>query len=88
MNVSFAQAHTDPRTLPIDRVLAAIFGEVRVVAVDHREAGAHVAGEVEGGDAGSERERGEGVSEIVYAPDRVDPEVALGGFLVAVAEVV
>ena len=69
-------------------MLAAVSGEVAVVAVDHRQAGAHVAGEVEGGDAGAERERREGVPEIVDAPDRVDSEVALRGFPVAVAEVV
>jgi hypothetical protein len=39
--------------------------EVAVVAVDHGQAGAHVAGEVEGGDAGTECEDREGVSEIV-----------------------
>jgi hypothetical protein len=36
-----------------DRVLASVAGEVAVVPVDHREAGAHVAGEVEAGDAGT-----------------------------------
>jgi hypothetical protein len=35
------------------------------VAVDHRQAGTHVAGEVEGGGACTEREGGKGVSEIV-----------------------
>jgi hypothetical protein len=40
--------------------------------VDHGQAGAHVAGEVEGGDAGMEREGGEGVAEIV------DPSRGLG----------
>ena len=35
----------------VDRVLAAVAGAVAVVAVDHRQAGAHVAGEVEVGDA-------------------------------------
>ena len=72
----------------VDRVLAAVFGEVPVVAVDHRQAGAHVAGEVEDGDACTERERCEGVPEIVDAPDWVDPERTLRGFPVAVAEVV
>jgi len=38
-----------------DRVLATVAGEVAIVPVDHREAGSHVAGEVEGGDAGTER---------------------------------
>jgi len=48
-----------------DRLLAAVAGEVAVVAVDHGQARAHVAGELEGEDAGTEREGGEGVSEIV-----------------------
>src|SRR5215211_7931003 len=48
-----------------DRMFATAAGEVAVVAVDHGQAGAHVAGEVEGGGAGTEREGGEGVSEIV-----------------------
>jgi hypothetical protein len=47
-------------------------GEVAVMPVDHGQAGAHVAGEVEGGDAGTEREGGEGVAEIV------DPSRGLG----------
>jgi hypothetical protein len=33
-----------------DRVLASVAGEVAVVPVDHGQAGAHVAGEVEGGE--------------------------------------
>jgi hypothetical protein len=41
-----------------DRVLAAVAGEMAVVAVDHGQACAHVAGEVEGEDAGREREGG------------------------------
>jgi hypothetical protein len=48
-----------------DRMLASVAGEVTVMSVDHRQAGAHVAGEVEGGDAGTECEGREGVSEIV-----------------------
>jgi hypothetical protein len=55
-----------------DRVLAAVAGEVAVVAVDH-QARAHVAGEVEGGDAGTEREGGDGVSEIVDPARWLDP---------------
>jgi hypothetical protein len=69
-------------------VLAAVFGEVAVVAVDHGEAGAHVSGEVEGGDACAEGEGREGMSEIVDPSYRVDAERALGWFPVAVAEVV
>ena len=41
----------------MDRVFATVAGEVAVVAVDHGQACAHVAGVVEGGDAGTERER-------------------------------
>jgi hypothetical protein len=56
-----------------DRVLAAVAGEMAVVAVDHGQARAHVAGEVEGEDAGTEREGGEGVSEIVDPARWLDP---------------
>jgi len=69
-------------------VLAAVAGEVAVVAVDHGQARTHVAGEVEGGDAGTEREGREGVPEIVDAPKRPDPDDQLGRLPVAVAEVV
>jgi hypothetical protein len=61
---------------------------VTVVAVDHRQAGAHVATEVEGGHAGTKRERREAVTEIVDPTDGVDPERALRRLPVAVAEVV
>jgi hypothetical protein len=43
-----------------DRMLASVTGEVAVVPVDPGQAGAHVAGEVEGGDAGTECEGREG----------------------------
>jgi hypothetical protein len=69
-------------------MLASVAGEVAVVAVDHGQAGAHVAGEVEGGDTGTEREGGEGVSEIVNPAQRLDPGRELCGFPVVVAEVV
>jgi hypothetical protein len=69
-----------------DRVLASIAGEVAVVAVDHGQAGAHVAGEVEGGDAGTEREGGEGVSEIVDPAQRLDPGRDLRGLPLAVTK--
>src|SRR5262245_6939801 len=71
-----------------DRVFASVAREVVVVAVDHGQAGAHVAGEVEGGDAGTEREGGEGVSEIVDPARRFDPDRNLRGLPLAVAEVV
>src|SRR5438552_3427136 len=51
-----------------DRVLASVPCKVAVMPVDHREAGAHVAREVEGGDAGTESEGCEGVSEVVVVP--------------------
>jgi hypothetical protein len=71
-----------------DRVLASVAGEVAVVAVDHGQAGTHVAGEVEGGDAGTEHEGREGVTQIVDAAQRLDPGRELGGLPVAGAEVV
>jgi hypothetical protein len=37
-------------------MLAPVAGEVTVMAVDHGQAGAHVAGQIEGGNAGTERE--------------------------------
>jgi hypothetical protein len=46
-----------------DRMRASVAREVAVMAVDHGQAGAHRAGEVEGGDAGTEREGGESVPE-------------------------
>jgi hypothetical protein len=51
-------------------VLAAVLGEVAIVMIDHREAGAHEAGEREDGDAGSKREGGVGVAEVVEVADR------------------
>jgi hypothetical protein len=69
-------------------VSAAVAGEVAVVAVDHRQAGAHVARELEGGEAGTEGEGREGVSEIVDAAERLDPDCDLGWPPIAVSEVV
>ena len=57
-----------------DRVLASVAGEVAVVAVDHGQAGAHVAGELEGGDAGTQGEGRECVPEIVDAAEGLDPD--------------
>jgi hypothetical protein len=37
----------------LDRVVAPVASEVAVVAVDHRQARAHVAGEVTGRDSGT-----------------------------------
>jgi hypothetical protein len=53
-------------------MLASVARQVAVVAVDHRQAGAHVAGEIEGGDAGTERKGREGMPEIVDPPPRLD----------------
>jgi hypothetical protein len=69
-------------------MLASVPREVAVVAVDHGQAGAHVAGEVEGGDAGTEREGGEGMSEIVNLAQGLDSCRELRGLPLAVAEVV
>ena len=69
-------------------MVASVAGEMSVVPVDHGQAGAHVAGEVEGGDAGTEREGREGMAEIVDAPKRTDPGGELGGLPVTGAEVV
>jgi len=48
-------------------MFASVAGEVAVVAVDHGQAGAHVAGEVEGGDAGTQGE-GPGVQASMTNP--------------------
>jgi hypothetical protein len=56
------------RVEELDRVLAAVAGEVTVVAVDHRQAGTHVAGEIKGRDAGAKSESRERMPEIVNAP--------------------
>lgn len=58
-------------------MFATVAGEVALVAVDHVQAGAHVAREVEGGDVGTEGEGGKSVPEIVDPPQRIDA----GGFL-------
>jgi hypothetical protein len=69
-------------------MLAAVAGEVAVVAVDHGQAGAHVAGEIERGDTGTEREGSERVPEIVDPPQRLDPGRDLRRPPLPVAEVV
>ena len=71
-----------------DCMFSSVAGEVSVVAVDHGQAGAHVARKLEGGEAGTEGEGREGVAEIVDAAERLDPGRALGGLPVAVAKVV
>jgi hypothetical protein len=47
-------------------MLASVACEVAVVTVDHGQARAYVAGEVEGVDAGTERKGGESVPESAY----------------------
>src|SRR4029450_3387038 len=49
-----------------------------VVAVDHRQARAHEAGEVEGRDTGTKGEGSKGVAQVVDAPARIDPGLDLG----------
>jgi hypothetical protein len=61
---------------------------VAVVAIDHGQAGAHVAREVEGRDAGTKREGGEGVSEIVDPARWLESGCELRRLPLAVAEVV
>ena len=63
-----------------DGVFAAIAGEVAVVAIDHRDAGAHEAGDGEHGDAGSQREGRVGVARVVEVAQRLDAGGDLGGF--------
>jgi hypothetical protein len=58
------------------------------VAVDHGQAGAHVAGELEGGDAGTQGEGRERVPEIVDAAEGLDPDRELSRLPVAISEVV
>ena len=71
-----------------DRVLASVSREVAVVTVDHGQAGAHVTGEVEGGDPGTECEGGEGMAEIVDPAQRLDPGRDLRRLPLPVAKVV
>jgi hypothetical protein len=59
-------------------VLASVAGELAVVAVNHRQAGAGVAREVERGDAGTKREGREGMPEILDPPKRRYPCGFLG----------
>jgi RNA polymerase sigma-70 factor (ECF subfamily) len=69
-------------------MLASVACEVTVVPVDHGQAGAHVAGQIEGGNAGTEREGREGVPKIVDPAQRLDPGGTLCRLPLAVAEVV
>ncbi|HEX2345642.1 MAG TPA: hypothetical protein VHI12_03575, partial [Gaiellaceae bacterium] len=69
-------------------MLASVASEVAVVAIDHGQAGAHVAGELEGGDASTQGKGREGVPEIVDAAEGVDADRDLSRLPVAVSEVV
>jgi hypothetical protein len=69
-------------------MLPGVASEVAVVSVDHREARPHVAAEVEGRDAGPQREGRERVPESVDPPRRVDPSRELSALPGAGAEVV
>jgi len=69
-------------------VLASVTSEVSVVTIDHGQTGAHVTGEIECRDAGTEREGREGVPEIVDPPQRLNARRFLGGSPLERAEVV
>ncbi len=69
-------------------MLVAVAGQVTVVAVNHRQAGTHEAREVEGGDAGPQREGRERMAQVVRSPQRLDPRCPLRGLSVLSAEVV
>jgi hypothetical protein len=69
-------------------MLASVACEVTLVPVDHGQAGAHVAGQIGGGNAGTEREGRESVAEIVDPAQGFDPGGKLRGLPLAVAEVV
>ena len=69
-------------------MFASVAGEVAVMAVDHRQAGAHVAREIEGGDTGTKREGCEGVPKIVDPPEGLDADGELSWSPLAGAKVV
>ena len=68
-------------------MLAPVVGEVPVVAVDHQQTRAHVAGEFERRDSGSKREGGEGVAEVVDPSYGLDAGFELRGLPVTVPKV-
>ena len=57
----------------------AVTGEVAVVAVDHRDARADETRDRKHRNAGSERERGVGVAQVIEPADRFDAGGDLGG---------
>jgi hypothetical protein len=67
-------------------VFAAVAGKVTVVAVDHRDARAHEAGDGEDRDAGAQCERGVGMPEVVEMTKRVDASRDLRCLPVAASE--
>ena len=69
-------------------MLASVAGEVAIVAVDHRQAGAHEPGEVENGNAGPKGEGRISVAQVVGPTNRVDPGGELCWPPLAGAEVV
>jgi len=64
----------------------AVTGEVAVVAVDHRDARADETRDRKHRNAGSERERGVGVAQVIEPADRFDAGGDLGGPPVTAAE--
>ena len=54
-------------------MLASVAGEVAVVLIDHRQAGAHEAGQIEDRDACAQRKSRVGMPEIVGTANRLDP---------------
>ena len=64
----------------------AVTGEVAVVAVDHRDARADETRDLKHRNAGSERERGVGVAQVIEPADRFDAGGDLVGPPVTAAE--
>ncbi|HEY3576719.1 MAG TPA: hypothetical protein VGK68_01840 [Gaiellaceae bacterium] len=58
-------------------MVAAVVGEMAVVAIDHRDARPHEAGDREHWNAGAQRESGVRVPQVIEAADRVDSSLDL-----------
>ena len=69
------------------RVLAAVAGEVTVVAVDHRQARAQEPREIEDRNAGAERKGRVRVAQVVRLAERIDASRILRRLPLAPAEV-
>ena len=67
-------------------MFAAVAGKVTVVALDHRDARAHEAGDREDRDAGAQCERGVGMAEVVEMTKRIDTSRDLRRLPVAASE--